>query len=76
MRGRNIVRPFCSRLDTFRLFSPSADYLPIDARRTVAGSVHARTVSRALEVRMDSSRISIAQFPRCSMRMMTLRSLK
>lgn len=35
----------------------------MDARRTVAGSVHARVVSRALEVRVDPSCLSTAQFP-------------
>ena len=36
---------------------PSLDYLPVDSPRNVAGSVHARVVSRALEVRFDSSRL-------------------
>ena len=38
----------------------SLDYLPVNAHRTAAGSVHARVVSRALEVRFDSSRLSRA----------------
>jgi hypothetical protein len=38
-------------------------YLPIDARRTVPGSVRARVVSRALEVRGESSHLPAAEFP-------------
>ena len=55
---------------------PPLDYLPVDAPRNVGGSVHARVVSRALEVRIDSLGLSTAQFPRYSMHMMTSPSLK
>ncbi len=41
-------------------FSPALDYLPVDGPRNVGGSVHARIVSRALEVRVYSSRLSRA----------------
>ena len=60
MHGKNIVRPHCSPGSTFfdSPFSPSLDYLPVDALSNVAGSVRARVVSRALEVRFDSLRLS------------------
>ena len=44
-------------------FFPTLDYLPVDSRSISAGSADARVVSRALEVRVDSSRFSTAHFP-------------
>ena len=42
----------------FSMFPFSLDYLPVDSHRTVVGHIHARVVSRALEVRTDSSCLS------------------
>ncbi len=64
---------------SFESFLPALDYLPVDAPSTVPGAVHPSVVSRALEVRVDSSRLSGAvttQFYRNSMHLMTLPSLK
>ena len=44
-------------------FFPALDYLPIDSRSIAAGTADARVVSRALEVRVNSSRFSTVHFP-------------
>ena len=58
MHGKNIVRFIFSWLYIFRPLPPTLDYLPVDIHRTVVGHIHARVVSRALEVRFHSSRLN------------------